>query len=82
MLEGIPCQCPIIKDIIKDVSVGQVLKGLLLLHLILWLLTVFSSLVLSGSGGGILHIDNKGVSVILERIDRLECLRGSPNNAI
>ena len=32
----IPHWCCIIKDLIKDVSLGLVLKGLLLLHLILW----------------------------------------------
>ena len=39
MLEDIPQQCPIIKDLIMDVSVGQALKGLQYLHLTLWLLS-------------------------------------------
>ena len=40
MLEDIPHWCPIIKDIITDVSVGWELKGLLLWHFTLWLLRV------------------------------------------
>ena len=32
-------QCPIIKDLIVDVSVGQALKALPYLHLNLWLLS-------------------------------------------
>ena len=36
MLADIPQQCPIIKDLIMDVLVGQVLKGLPFLHLTLW----------------------------------------------
>ena len=39
MLANVPWQCPIIKDLIMDVSVGQVLKGLPYLHLTLWLLS-------------------------------------------
>ena len=38
MLTDIPQHCPIIKDFIVDVLVGQVLKGLPYLHLTLWLL--------------------------------------------
>ena len=37
MLADIPLQCPIINDLIMDVSVCQVLKGLSYLHLSLWL---------------------------------------------
>ena len=37
LLEGIPHQCPIIKDLVMDVSMDQVLKGLPLLQLTLWL---------------------------------------------
>ena len=33
MLEDVPHQCPIIKDLIADVLVGWLLKGLPLLHL-------------------------------------------------
>ena len=36
MLADIPQQYPIIKDLIVDVSVGQVLKGLQYLHLTVW----------------------------------------------
>ena len=39
MLADIPGQCPIVKDLVVDVSVGQVLKGLRYLHLTLWLLS-------------------------------------------
>ena len=38
-LADIPLWCPIIKDLIMDVSVDQVLKGLSYLHLTLWLLS-------------------------------------------
>ena len=61
MLKAIPQQCPIIKDLIMDVSVGHELKGLPYLHLTLWLLemcvmqTGVSFLSLPGSGGGHLH---------------------------
>ena len=39
MLADIPWQCPIIKDLIMDVLVGQALKGLQYLHLNLWQLS-------------------------------------------
>ena len=39
MLADVPRWCPIIKDLIMDVLVGQVLKGLWYLHLTLWLLS-------------------------------------------
>ena len=39
MLADIPRWCPIVKDLIADVSLGQVLKGLCYLHLTLWLLS-------------------------------------------
>ena len=39
MLADISQWCPIIKDLIMDVLVGQVLKGLPYLHLTLWLLS-------------------------------------------
>ena len=39
MLGDVPQQCPIIKDLIMDVSVGQVLKGLHYLYLTLWQLS-------------------------------------------
>ena len=39
MLADVPWWCPIIKDLIMDVSVGQVLKGLQYLHLTLWQLS-------------------------------------------
>ena len=39
MLADVPQWCPMVKDLIKDVSVGQVLKDLRYLHLTLWLLS-------------------------------------------
>ena len=39
MLADVPQQYPIIKDLIMDVSVGQVLRGLQYLHLTLWQLS-------------------------------------------
>ena len=39
ILADVHWQCPIIKDLIIDVLVGQVLKGLPYLHLTLWLLS-------------------------------------------
>ena len=39
MLADFPQQCPIIKHLIMDVLVGQVLKGLQYLHLTLWQLS-------------------------------------------
>ena len=39
MLADVPWQCPIVKDLIMDVLVGQALKGLQYLHLTLWLLS-------------------------------------------
>ena len=48
---------PFIKDLIRDVSVNQVLKGLLSQHLTLWLLKAVccaekGSLLLAGSDAG------------------------------
>ena len=39
MLTDVPWWCPLVKDLIMDVLVGQVLKGLQYLHLTLWLLS-------------------------------------------
>ena len=39
MLADVPQQCPIIKDLVMDVSVGQALRGLQYLHLTLWQLS-------------------------------------------
>ena len=39
MLADVPQQCPIIKDLVMDVSEGQALKGLQYLHLALWQLS-------------------------------------------
>ena len=39
MLVDVPQWCPLLKDLIMDVLVGQALKGLQYLHLTLWLLS-------------------------------------------
>ena len=39
MLADVPRQCPLVKDLIMDVLVSQVLKGLQYLHLTPWLLS-------------------------------------------
>ena len=39
MLADVPWLCPIIKDLVMDVSVGQSLKGLQFLHFTLWQLS-------------------------------------------
>ena len=39
MLAYVPRQCPLVKNLIVDVSVVQMLKGLQYLHLTLWLLS-------------------------------------------
>ena len=39
MLADVPQQCPLVKDLVVDVSVGQVLKGLQYMHLTLWMLS-------------------------------------------
>ena len=39
MLADVPQQCPLLKDLVMDVSVGQMLKGLRYLHLTLCLLS-------------------------------------------
>ena len=72
MLAEIPQWCPIIKDLIFDVSVGQVLKGLPYLLLTLWMLSdvCYSDrglfLSLSGSSGGNSRIYIKGLPAVLE----------------
>ena len=38
MLADIPCQCPIIKDLIMDFMLSHMIKDLILLHLTLWML--------------------------------------------
>ena len=57
MLADNPWQCPIVTDLVMDVSVGQVLKGLQYLHLTIWQLSNVcyadrGYLPLSGGGGG------------------------------
>ena len=88
MLADIPQGCPILKDLIVDVSVGQVLKGLQYLHLTLGcsamcvMLTRVLFLSLSGSGRGNSNIYIKGLPAVLEGVGQLVCLTGFTNDAI
>ena len=74
MLADVPWWCPVIKDLIMDVLVGQALKGLQYLHLTLWLLSNMCYtdrilfLSLSGSGGGNSNIYVKGLPAVLEGV--------------
>ena len=82
MLADIPWQCPIIKDLIVNVSVGQALKGLPYLHLILWLLSdvcyadkgFLPQSVRQWKGNSSIYI--KGLPAVLEGMGRLVCLTG------
>ena len=79
MLADVPQWCPIIKDLIVDVLVGQALKGLPYLHLTLWQLSNVcyanrgSLLSLSGGGEGNSNVYIKGLPVVLERMGWLVC---------
>ena len=83
MLADVPQQCPIIKDLIVDVLVGQVLKEsaisafnpLAAQHMCA-MPTGVLFLGLSGSGRGNLNIYTKGLPAMLERMDQLVCLAG------
>ena len=72
LLADIPWHCPVINDLVMDVSVGQVLKHLLYLHLTLWLLSDmcygdrFFFLSLSGGGRINLSIFNEGLPAVSE----------------
>ena len=81
MLEDVPWWCPIVKDLIVDVSVGQVLRGLQYLHLTLWLL----SNVCCTDGGslqpvrwwwGNSNVYIKGLPAVLEGVGQLVCSTG------
>ena len=83
ILADAPQHCPIIKDVVMDVLVGHMLKGLPYLHLTLWLLR---DVCYTGKGplpqsvrqwGGNLSMYDKGLPVISEGMGRLMCLRGS-----
>ena len=88
ILADIPWQCPIIKDLIMEVLVGHVLKGLPYLNLMLWLLrdvcyTDKGSLPLSArQWWGNFSIYIKGLLAVLEGIGRLVCSRRCTKNAI
>ena len=73
MLVDIPQQCPIIKNLIMDVSVGQVFKGMQYLHLnpfgssaMCAMQTGVLFLSLTGGGGGNLNVYIKGLPAVLE----------------
>ena len=81
-LEDIPHWYPVVKDLIKDVWVDCMLKGLPSLHLTLWLhkdmcYTNKDSLPQSvGQWQGKLSICNKDLPGLLGRKGRMVCLRG------
>ena len=78
MLEDMPWYCPVVKDVVMDVSVGQVLKGLPYLHCCSELCRQgFSSSTCQAVVGGI-----KCLPAMFERIGRLVCSRGHTENAI
>ena len=78
-LEDIPHCCPIIKILVMDILIDQVLKGLSSLHLIIWLLRDVccadkgSFLRLTGSGRGYLSMHNNSLPAMFERMGRLVC---------
>ena len=82
MLADVPWQCSLVKDLVMDVSVGQVLKGLLYLHLTLWQLSdvCYANRVLflglSGSGRGNSNIYVKGLPAVLEGVGQVVCSTG------
>ena len=82
MLVDVPWRCPLLKDLIMDVSVGQALKGLQYLHLTLWLL---SNMCYADRGSlrrsvrqwwGQLKHYIKGLPAVLEGVGRAVCLTG------
>ena len=83
ILEDVPHQCPIVKDLAMDILVCQVFKGLPCLYLNLccseMCVTQARVLFLSlfGSGRGDVSIYDGGLPVVLERIGGLVFLKGS-----
>ena len=80
VLEDNPCQGHIIRNLVKDGSMGQVLKAPSLLYLNNWLLrhvaqTRVLFLHLSGGGRGSMK-PFKGLPAMLEWMDRLVYLQG------
>ena len=79
MLADVPWNCPVVKDVFMDVSVGQVLKGLPYpfgCSEMCVAQTGVLFLSLSDSEGGTLSIYNKCLPAVLERMGRLLCSRG------
>ena len=82
MLADVPWQCPIIQDLVVDVSVGQVLKGLPYLPLTLWQL---SNVCYADKGSlpqsvrqwwGNSNVYVKDLSAVLEGMGKLVCSIG------
>ena len=82
MLADVPQQCPIIKDLVMDVLVGQALRGLQYLHLTLWQLSDMCSadrVSLPQSvkwWWGSSNVYVKSLPAMLERMGQLVCLTG------
>ena len=79
MVADVPRWCPLVKDLIMDVGVDQVLKGLPYLHLTIWLL---SNVCYADRGslpqsvrwwGGNSNVYIKGLPAVLERMGQLVC---------
>ena len=86
MLADVPQQCPIVKDLAMDVSIGQTLKGLRYLHLTLWLLSdvcyadrgFLPQSVKQWQGNSNVYI--KGLPAVLEGVGWLVCSTGFTKN--
>ena len=65
----------LVKDFITDVSVGHMLKGLPLVH-VLHRQGFSSSVCQAGNGQGNLSIYNKSLTAVLEGMSGLVCSRG------
>ena len=81
MLEDIPCQCPIVRNVVRDFLVCWVFKGLPSLHLTFCLLrdvhcTDNGSIPQSGSGRVNLSVYNESLPAVLDGMGKLVCLRG------
>ena len=81
-VEDVPHWCPIIKGLVRDVLVGQMLKGLPSLQLTLWLLREMCYAVMVSLPPSIrwwqgqVKIYNKGLPAMLEGMGKLVCSRG------
>ena len=82
MLADVPQQCPIVKDLVMGVLVGQALRGLRYLHLTLWQL---SNMCYTDRGSlpwsvrqwqGNLNVYINGLPTVLEGMGWLVCSTG------